>query len=109
MGAKEVRAALSSNIRLLRHRRKWSQADLADKAGISITFLSDIERGNKWPFPETLSSLAEAFDIDVYKLFKPEDNMSDVASDLITRFAKDLTVTVNHSINSICEQYLAKP
>jgi ribosome-binding protein aMBF1 (putative translation factor) len=36
-----------THIKLFRFYRALSQADLAEKAGISITFLSDIERDNK--------------------------------------------------------------
>ena len=33
---------------------------MAYEANISIPFLSDIERGNKWPHPDTLASIATA-------------------------------------------------
>ena len=39
---------------------RLSQADLAYEANISIPFLSDIGRGNKWPHPDTLASIATA-------------------------------------------------
>jgi transcriptional regulator with XRE-family HTH domain len=73
MGGKELRALLSMNIKLLRNRRGWSQATLAGNSGISIPFLSDIERGNKWPYPETLTNLAKALDIEVFELFKQKE------------------------------------
>jgi transcriptional regulator with XRE-family HTH domain len=38
---------------------------LAEKADISIPFLSEIERGNKWPYPDTLSKLAKALKIEL--------------------------------------------
>lgn len=38
---------------------------LAEQAGISVSFASDVERGNKIPGPETVLSIANVFpDID---------------------------------------------
>jgi len=73
MDGTEVRAALAKNIKAFRGRRNWSQADLAEKSGLSIVYLSDIERGNKWPYLDTLVKLAKAFKIEVYELIKPEN------------------------------------
>ena len=60
MTGADVRKSLSQNIKHFREVRRLSQADLAYKANISIPFLSDIERGNKWPHPDTLASIATA-------------------------------------------------
>jgi DNA-binding XRE family transcriptional regulator len=48
-GGEELRSILSLNIKQLRDRLGLSQAMLAERAGISITFLSAIEREKKWP------------------------------------------------------------
>jgi transcriptional regulator with XRE-family HTH domain len=48
-----------------------SQADLAEKADISIPFISEIERGNHWPQPDNLAKIALALDVEVYTLFRP--------------------------------------
>jgi len=73
MDGTEVRAVLAKNIKVFRGRRNWSQADLAEKSGLSIVYLSDIERGNKWPYLDTLVKIAGAFKIEVYELLKPEN------------------------------------
>jgi transcriptional regulator with XRE-family HTH domain len=70
MTGDHVRAILSNNLRKLRNRREWSQAELAKKADISVTFLSEIERGRKWPYPKTLQSLAFALGVEVYEFFR---------------------------------------
>ena len=61
-----------------------SQMQLADIVGMTFTFISDIENGKKWVSPESISKLAEAWDVEVYYLFLPEGfvqpddrNMSD--------------------------------
>ena len=60
MTGSDIRKLLSQNIKYFREVRRLSQADLAYEANISIPFLSDIERGNKWPHPDTLASIATA-------------------------------------------------
>jgi len=86
MKGAEVRAILARNIKALRSRRNWSQADLAEKAELSIVYLSDIERGNKWPYLDTLVKLASAFKIDVYELLKPEDTKPPTTAAILARY-----------------------
>ena len=69
MDGLDVRNTLSLNVKKLRENRRLSQADLAFDAGISIPFLSDIERGNKWPSPDTLAKLATVLGIELFELF----------------------------------------
>ncbi|MDR2596294.1 MAG: helix-turn-helix transcriptional regulator [Treponema sp.] len=64
MDKTEVRAALAGNIKAFRGRRNWSQADLAEKSKLSIVYLSDIERGNKWSYLDTLVKIAKALNDD---------------------------------------------
>jgi len=54
----EVRDNIGKVVRFYRKQRHLSQAELAEKAGISITFLSKIERGIKFHTLDTLSGLA---------------------------------------------------
>jgi len=100
MGGKELRAIFGKNVRIYRNRRKWSQADLAEYANISINFLGDIERGNKWPHPETLSKLADALEIRVFELFMEEDNeLNTKTKKLMNRFIKDVSLTINKTLS----------
>jgi transcriptional regulator with XRE-family HTH domain len=104
MEGPELRDALGKNIKLFRFHRNLSQADLAEKAGISITFLSDIERGNKWPYPETLTGLARALDIEVFEFFRPEKAPDDTRT-LMTRFSEDISRILNQSLDTVYKQY----
>jgi transcriptional regulator with XRE-family HTH domain len=107
MGGDDIRAILGKNIRLFRSHRNWSQADLAENAGISITFLSDIERGNKWPYPDTLSNIAGALDIEVDVLFRRGDPETDVnIQELMSRFVKDVSLTLRKSVTLSINQSL---
>jgi transcriptional regulator with XRE-family HTH domain len=95
---KQLRAILGSNLRKFRGRRKWSQMELAEKADISMNFLSEIERGNKWPSSETLQNLADSLDIEVYELFKPEDGANPNIGKFMERFSNDVLIAVQESV-----------
>jgi transcriptional regulator with XRE-family HTH domain len=100
MGGKELRAIFGKNVRIYRSRRNWSQADLAEHANISINFLGDIERGNKWPHPETLTKLADALEIRVFELFMEENNEPNLKTKrLMNRFIKDVSLTMNKTLS----------
>jgi len=105
MGGQEIKTALGKNIKFLRLRRQYSQADLAERADISITFLSNIERGLKFPKPNILAQIAEGLGANVYELFKtdivPDDN-----KELISRLSEDMTQKVNQAIEGVFRQYL---
>ena len=102
----EIRAVLAQNIKSFRIHREWSQADFAEKAGISIPFLSDIERGNKWPSPDTLSKIAKAFKVDVYELFRKENPATRDNRDYTARVIKELLIAQKEAADAICKQYL---
>ena len=108
MVGKDLRAILSYNIKVFRGNHGWSQADLAEKSNISINFLSHIERGLKWPYPDTLVKLAKALEIEEYELFRRETPLIDDTSILIDRLVKDITESVNKSIEKTYRQYHRK-
>ncbi|MBC7341666.1 MAG: transcriptional regulator [Clostridia bacterium] len=51
--------SLGDKVRLLREEKNWTLNQLAEKAGISISYLSEIERGNVYPAVHTVRRLAE--------------------------------------------------
>jgi len=59
---------LGKNIRRLRKERSWSQADLAEKAGLSIPTVSRLETGDTWIGQETLQGIAEVFGVPLHEL-----------------------------------------
>jgi transcriptional regulator with XRE-family HTH domain len=108
MEGKDLRTILSSNIRHFRHNHGWSQADLAEKADISITFLSSIERCVKWPYPDTIVRIAKALKIDEFELFRHNKTIIDDTSILIDRLVGDISVSVRESIEKTYRRYRKK-
>jgi len=96
----DLRKILSKNLKLLRDQRSLSQMELAEKANISIPFLSNIERSNKWPYPDTLVKLACALDVEVYMLFlENPPELPDNTQAALAKFKKDITVALHKTIS----------
>ena len=108
MEGKDLRTVLSSNIKLYRHNHGWSQADLAEKAEISITFLSSIERCTKWPYPDTLVKIAKALKIEEFELFRRKKAIANDTTTLIDRLVVDISVSVKDSIEKTYRRYLGR-
>jgi len=98
MAKEQLRTILGSNLRKFRGRREWSQMELAEGANISMHFLSEIERGNKWPSPENLQNLADALGVEVYELFRPENENDPGMGKFMERFSKDVMIAVEESV-----------
>jgi len=113
----DLRHILSKNLKLLRNQRSLSQMELAEKANISIPFLSNIERSNKWPHPDTLVKIAEALDVEVYVLFqensppKPDciqDTLSQFRKDLAISLHKTIVASIDNSLETISAHYIGE-
>ncbi|GHV77855.1 hypothetical protein AGMMS49942_26760 [Spirochaetia bacterium] len=104
MGGQDVKDALGRNIKFFRAHRQLSQADLAEKADISITFLSHIERGLQFPKAEVLSCLAKGLEVEVYELFKGEIVHNETKK-LLDRFSGDITHNVVQALEAVYKQY----
>ena len=110
MDGHEIKAALGKNIKFLRSQRKITQALLAEKADISITFLSTIERGLKYPKPAVLAKISESLGVEVYELFRinSEPNFAPIIvrndhQKLISRLSKVMKHRVNKAVNNAME------
>lgn len=104
MGGQDIKNSLGRNIKFFRAHRRLSQADLAERAEISITFLSNIERGLKFPKAETLYCLARGLEVEVYELFKGEIAPGETKK-LLGRFSEDITQNVAQALEAVYKQY----
>jgi transcriptional regulator with XRE-family HTH domain len=101
MGGNALRLTLAENIKLFRGRRNWSQADLAEKSGLSVVYLSDIERGNKWPYLDSLVKLAAAFEVEAYELLKPKDAMAAGTASILAKYSEESIAIVVKMLESM--------
>jgi transcriptional regulator with XRE-family HTH domain len=66
-----VRRHLAANVARLRARRRWSQQQTADAAGLDLKHVQKLEYGALNPSLRTLVRLARAFEVTVGKLLAP--------------------------------------
>ena len=66
--------SIGLKIAYYRKKKGYTQADLAQQIGMSVSYLGQIERGNRGKSfsLETLYQIADALDIDVDTLLKEE-------------------------------------
>ena len=69
----EIDKKVGLNIRLERVKRGISQEIHADMAGIARSTIGIIERGEQSPSLQTVAKVANALQIDMYKLFLFEE------------------------------------
>jgi len=109
---KNCRELLSRNIKRYRSRLGLSQLHLALELGISIAFLSDIENGKKWVSAQTLSQIAKALKIEIYELFKPEQNIRDDVSAAVAKYLDDVDdafiMSIEEAVRPAVKRSIAK-
>lgn len=62
------RHLVGEHLRRRRHERGETLADVAERAGVSVQYLSEIERGLKEPSSEILSAVVGALDASLLEL-----------------------------------------
>jgi transcriptional regulator with XRE-family HTH domain len=69
----DLRPALGARIKELRRRLGISQEELADRASLHWTYLSDLERGRQSPTVDVVNRLARALGVSLAEFFAPFD------------------------------------
>jgi transcriptional regulator with XRE-family HTH domain len=105
MDGQAIKGTLGKNIKIVRARRGLSQADLAEKADISIPFLSNIERGIKYPQPDMLSKIVNALGVEVNELFITNLETGE-GNELLNHLSEDITKSVNLAMTDVFKRYL---
>ena len=92
-----LRNILSLNIKRYRQRKGWTQAKLAEEMGISTNYLSDIETKRGWVSPLSLVNLANALEIEVFELFKPEKTVPTDVLNTVNKCLDDFSISLRVS------------
>ena len=84
---------LPKRIKHLRELKDWTQAMLAEKAGISRSYISELERGTREPTVGVLKNIADAFQVPVDIFFEdtflPLAELNDMLPEDIRAFIND--------------------
>ena len=93
------RKEIGKKIKRLREERDWKQGKLATKAGLSPSYIPDLENGKKCPTVEVLDAICFAFEITLSDFFaeKKDSTLIDKVSAL-TEKQKQL---LNDFLNSL--------
>lgn len=65
---------IKNRIKVLRAERDWTQADLAERVGISRQAVISIEKYKYTPSLELAFKIASAFEVEITEVFRPEEN-----------------------------------
>jgi transcriptional regulator with XRE-family HTH domain len=68
---RDIYEIVGENIRLFRQKHGYSLNTLAMKAGVSLSFVSNIEKGRRKATLYTIEKIAEALDCGIYRLLTP--------------------------------------
>lgn len=86
----QLRFILGLKLKALRQEREASLQEVASRAGMSVSYLSEIEKGRKYPKPDKLLSLADAFDVPYDQLvsLQVDEHLGPVKSALSSSFVQ---------------------
>ncbi|MCX2726346.1 helix-turn-helix transcriptional regulator [Thermomicrobium sp. 4228-Ro] len=60
-----LREAIARFLADLRAQRQWTLRELAERSGLSIAYVSELEHGRKLPTLEALAQLAQAYQVSL--------------------------------------------
>jgi transcriptional regulator with XRE-family HTH domain len=70
----DIKNRFGKRLRKLRRNMDLTQEQLADKVGVSLNFIGQMERGENAPSLETVQKIAEVLNVDVSELFLPPED-----------------------------------
>ena len=103
-----LRNLLSLNIKRYRQRKGWTQAKLAEKMEISTNYLSDIESKRGWVSPLSLVKLANALEVEVFELFRPEETVPADLSNTVNKCLDDFSSSLRISFEKALTDSMRK-
>ena len=77
----DLQKTIGSRIKEFRHKRNLTQAELADKANLHVTFIAHIERGKKVCSIKSLQKIAFALNVSVDSLLRMADAPTSIKYD----------------------------
>lgn len=79
-------------VKQLRQKKQLSFSELSEKAGLSVSYLNEIEKGKKYPKEDKIRSVAKALDIPFEELTNMElnESLAPVAALIRSNFLNDL-------------------
>ena len=98
-----IQSLVGSNIKTYRNRLGVTQQELAERSGLSQSFVADIERGHKFPSPDSIERLSDALQVRPYQLFLAPRDLLDHSSgaglrEHLSQLKSDLSSVIDRSL-----------
>lgn len=94
---------INSNIKELRLKHYLTQEEFAERIGISLQGLSNIERNRYQPTADTVDKICNAFDITPAQLLvKPVQDNDDIIKNIVTLLSDCKTKKLKQIYDIIC-------
>jgi transcriptional regulator with XRE-family HTH domain len=101
----ELHSLLVRNLKRYRTLLGITQAELAEKAGISVGYVGEVEMGRKFPSPEKLEALAKALELRPFRLLMgPQDVTDAMGPDAIYETAERLKKRLSDEIDTFVRE-----
>jgi transcriptional regulator with XRE-family HTH domain len=101
----ETRQLLVRNIKRCRSQKGYSQAELAERAGISAGYVGEVEMGRKFPSDEKLEAIALALGERPFRLLMgPEDLAEAMGPDAVYETAERLKTRLSAEIDEFVRE-----
>ena len=107
----EILETLSTNIKIFRKDKGWTQEKLAEEAEMSVQAINFFEGKRRWPGEDSLSKIASALNIEVYQLFMPQNKKpiiieetpenERIRTQLTDEIVEQIRLSVNKSLDKV--------
>ncbi len=105
-----IQSLLAANLKDARNKLGLSQLKLAEKCGISTSFLGEMEIGRKFPSPKNLQVLADVLGLKPYQLFFDQTDWKEFDRfQTLSRFSQTLKERLSADVDEITSEYLRHP
>jgi transcriptional regulator with XRE-family HTH domain len=101
----ELHRLLVRNMKRYRVLIGITQAELAERAGISVGYVGEVEMGRKFPSPEKLEAIARVLELRPFRLLMgPEDVTDAMGPDAVYETAEKLKKLITEGIDDFVRE-----
>lgn len=101
----ELHRLLVRNMKRYRILLGITQAELAERAGISVGYVGEVEMGRKFPSPEKFEGIARALELRPFRLLMgPEDVTDAMGPDAVYETAEKLKARLSKEIDEFVKE-----
>ncbi|AEE15566.1 helix-turn-helix domain-containing protein [Treponema brennaborense] len=97
----DVYETYAANIKKIRIAKKLNQAELAEKLGLSVKYVSDLETGRSSGSFDTLVNLADALGVEPYELLLPRNQPVNYDSRRTKQLMTRLRTNLNELVDTV--------